>query len=287
VFMGDVGSIWLGFTFAGMAVMGAPRSGERLSLGFWVLLFGLFLLDSGLTLGKRILQGEPVLQAHRMHYYQRLLRMGWGHRRVTGLYLLMASGLATVAVLHFDFFRLPFAALVVVGLIMFAGTYALVHYAEGYKAQLESERGHVLGEVVGGGLWQPLTRFLRRAGIALISDGIIIVIAYALAFGMRFARGMEEGYPFFLGLRDGIIAIVFVHLTLNTVLGAYVQRWPRVRAASALRFGAATAAAGLALVVGEVLLGPVRAIPLSVLGVGAMFSCAGFLGLRYVCAGEH
>jgi hypothetical protein len=39
--------------------------------------------------------------------------------------------------------------------------------------------------------------------------------------------------------------------------------------------------------VGEVLLGPVRAIPLSVLGMGAMFSCAGFLGLRHVHAGER
>ncbi len=287
VFMGDVGSIWLGFTFAGLAVLGAPRSGERLSVGFWVLLFGVFLLDSGLTLGRRVLQGEPVLQAHRTHYYQRLLRIGWGHRRVTGLYLLMATGLAAVAVLHFDFIRLPFAALVVVGLLMFAGTYALVHYAEGYKAQLEAEEGLALGEVSGGGLRQPLTRFLRRAGIALLSDGLIIVLAYALSFGLRFARGMDAAYPFFLGLRDGIIAIVFVHLTLNAAVGAYVQRWPQVRVATALRFGAAAAAAGLALTVGEVLLGPVRAIPLSVLGMGAIFSCAGFLGLRHVRTGER
>ncbi len=282
VFMGDVGSIWLGFTFAGLAVLGAPRSGERLSLGFWVLLFGLFLLDSGLTLGRRVLQGEPVLQAHRTHYYQRLLRIGWGHRRVTGLYLLMATGLGVVAVLHFDIVRLPFVGLVVVGLLMFAGTYALVHYAEGYKAQLEAERGRGLGEVVGGGLWQPLKRFLRRAGIALLADGLIIVMAYALAFGLRFSRGMDGAYPFFLGLRDGIIAIVFVHLTLNAALGIYALRWPRVTAATAFRFGTAAGAAGLALTLGEVLLGPVRAIPLSVLGMGVILSCAGFLGLRCV-----
>lgn len=287
VFMGDVGSIWLGFTFAGLAVLGAPRSGERLSLGFWVLLFGLFLLDSGLTLGRRVLQGEPVLQAHRTHYYQRMLRIGWGHRRVTGLYLLMATGLAVVAVLHFDFVRLPFAALVVVGLLMFSGTYALVHYAENYKAQLEAERGRALGHVVGGGLWQPLARFLRRSGNALIVDTFIVVLAYALAFGLRFARGMDDAYPFLLGLRDGIIAIVFVHLTLNTALGNYSQRWPRVRVTTGLRFGAAAASAGLALMLGEVLLGPVRAIPLSVLGMGAILSWTGFLGLRFFRAGKR
>jgi len=282
VFMGDVGSIWLGFTFAGMAVLGAPRSGERLSLGFWVLLFGVFLLDSGLTLGRRVLQGEPVLQAHRTHYYQRLLRVGWGHRRVSGLYLMMATILAAVAVLHFDFVRLPFVALVVVGLLMFAGTYALVHYAEGYKAQLEFERGSALGEVVGGGLWQPITRFLRRAGMVLLADSVIVVLGYGLAFVLRFATVMELSYPFVLGLRDGIIAIVFVHLTLNAVLGVYIERWPEFRAVIAVRFCAAAATAALVLIVGEVLLGPVRAIPISVIGIGTVLSLVGFLGLRYV-----
>lgn len=73
VFMGDVGSIWLGFTFAGLSVLGAARGEERLSLGFWVLLLGVFLLDTGLTLARRVLKREPVLQAHRTHYYQRLM----------------------------------------------------------------------------------------------------------------------------------------------------------------------------------------------------------------------
>ena len=122
---------------------------------------------------------------------------------------------------------------------------------EGYKAQLEAERGRALGEVVGGGLWQPLARFLRRAGNALIADAFIVVLAYALAFGLRFARGMDAAYPFLLGLRDGIIAIVFVHLTLNAALGVYVRRLPPVSTAITMRYAAA--AVGEALCAAEYL----------------------------------
>ena len=286
VFMGDVGSIWLGFIFAGMAVIGAPRSGERLSLGFWVLLLGIFLLDSGLTLGRRILQGEPILEAHRTHYYQRLLRIGWGHRRVTTLYLVMAAVLAAVAVVHFDFWRLPFSALVIVGLMAFAGTYALVHYVESYKVELEYTRGSPLGKVTAGGLLKPFRILLCRSGAALLSDGLVIIIAYAIAFGLRFAQWESMYYQFFVGIRDGIIAIVFVHLTLNLIMGIYVKRLSLVNGSIILKLFFSSAFSGMALILGEILLGPVHAIPITVLVLGAAFACIGFTIVRYARSGK-
>jgi len=282
VFMGDVGSIWLGFIFAGMAVIGAPRSGERLSLGFWVLLLGIFLLDSGLTLGRRILQGEPVLEAHRTHYYQRLLRVGWGHRRVTTLYLMMAAVLAAVAVIHFDFWRLPFSALVIVGLMAFAGTYALVHYVESHKIELESERGSPLGKVSAGGLLKPFRHLLRHSGAVLLSDVCVVVIAYAIAFGLRFAQWDSSYHQFFVGIRDGIIAIVFVHLTLNLVIGVYVENVSRLHIRYIMKLVFSAALSGMTLILGEILLGPVHAIPVSVLLLGAGFAFTGFTAIRYV-----
>lgn len=280
VFMGDVGSIWLGFTFAGLAVLGADRGEERMSLGFWVLLLGVFLLDTGLTLARRLLQGEPVLQAHRTHYYQRLLGAGWGHRRVTALYLLMAAGLASVSVVHFDIVRLPFAVFVAVGLLTFAGTFTLVNYVESHKSQLEEARGVSSDPVAVFGLGPPVARFLRASGKTVLLDAFIITLMYTLSFLGRFAWQMNTAYPFYLGLRDGIIAIVFVHLTLNAAFGLYSRRGDQVGINMFLRAVAATTCGGLALMVGEVLLGPVRAIPLSVLGMGAVLSCAGFLTLR-------
>ena len=280
VFMGDVGSIWLGFTFAGLSVLGAARGEERLSLGFWVLLLGVFLLDTGLTLARRVLKREPVLQAHRTHYYQRLMQAGWGHRWVTGLYLLLATGLAAVAVLHFDFVRLPFTILVAVALLTFVGTFSLVHYVERYNIQLKNVGVLETARLLIAGLWQPVTNLLRRSGIMLLSEAIIVTLSYALAFVLRFSWEFDVAYPFYLGLRDGIIAIVFVHLTLNAALGLYVRHLSIVVPNITARYAASAAGGGLALMVGEVLLGPVRAIPLSVIGTGAVLSFAGLLTFR-------
>lgn len=79
IFMGDGGSIPLGFLAAALGLAGWQ-------LGAWPgyvppLIFAPFVLDASITLGRRAARGEKVWQAHREHYYQRLIRMGWSHRR--------------------------------------------------------------------------------------------------------------------------------------------------------------------------------------------------------------
>lgn len=89
-FMGDAGSIPLGFLAAAFGILGWQR-------GMWpawfpVLVFSPFILDASVTLAKRLLRGEKVWQAHRSHYYQRLIQAGWGHRRTAlAEYGLMAA----------------------------------------------------------------------------------------------------------------------------------------------------------------------------------------------------
>ena len=79
IFMGDVGSVSLGFLTGAFALWGIQ---ERL-FDFWVpvLIFSPFIVDATVTLFRRLLQGEKVWQAHRKHYYQRLVLGGWGHRK--------------------------------------------------------------------------------------------------------------------------------------------------------------------------------------------------------------
>ncbi len=80
VFMGDAGSIPLGFLSAAMGLWGWQQ-------GLWpvwfpLLVFSPFIMDASVTLLKRMLRREKISQAHREHYYQRLVRIGWGHRNV-------------------------------------------------------------------------------------------------------------------------------------------------------------------------------------------------------------
>lgn len=80
VFMGDAGSIPLGFLAAAMGLWGWQQ-------GLWaawfpLLVFSPFIADASVTLVKRTLRGVKVTEAHREHYYQRLIQMGWSHRRL-------------------------------------------------------------------------------------------------------------------------------------------------------------------------------------------------------------
>jgi UDP-N-acetylmuramyl pentapeptide phosphotransferase/UDP-N-acetylglucosamine-1-phosphate transferase len=96
IFLGDVGSIPLGFLAGALGITGWRD--DVWPLWFPALVFAPFIGDATLTLIKRALRGERVWQAHRQHYYQRMVLMGIGHRRTAGIgYLAML--LCTVAAL--------------------------------------------------------------------------------------------------------------------------------------------------------------------------------------------
>lgn len=78
IFMGDVGSIPLGFLAAAIGIVGWRN--DAWPLWFPLLVFGPFIGDATVTLVRRLLRGERVWRAHREHYYQRMVRMGLGHR---------------------------------------------------------------------------------------------------------------------------------------------------------------------------------------------------------------
>jgi UDP-N-acetylmuramyl pentapeptide phosphotransferase/UDP-N-acetylglucosamine-1-phosphate transferase len=98
IFMGDVGSAFLGFTFAGWAVLSAGTRSGGLPLAAWVVVLAPFLLDAGITLALRVLRGQRWYQPHREHFYQRLVQRGWSHRAVTDLYVGVAAFLAIAAI---------------------------------------------------------------------------------------------------------------------------------------------------------------------------------------------
>lgn len=90
VFMGDVGSIPLGFLAGALGLLGW-RDGVW-PLWFPALVFAPFACDATLTLLRRLARRERVWRAHRDHYYQRLVRMQFGHRGTAWIeYAAMAS----------------------------------------------------------------------------------------------------------------------------------------------------------------------------------------------------
>jgi Fuc2NAc and GlcNAc transferase len=99
IFMGDVGSGFLGFLFGTLAVA-SQNQGTPLPL--WLLLLGVFCVDATATLVRRVARGEVWYAAHREHAYQRAVRAGWSHARVSAAVLAVnvVLGLLAVAAWH-------------------------------------------------------------------------------------------------------------------------------------------------------------------------------------------
>jgi len=88
IFMGDVGSAFLGFCFAAVPLFGtAANSGVKAILPYIAVSFvWLFLFDTVYTFIKRLISGQKVWQAHREHFYQQLIILRHSHEFVTILY---------------------------------------------------------------------------------------------------------------------------------------------------------------------------------------------------------
>jgi UDP-N-acetylmuramyl pentapeptide phosphotransferase/UDP-N-acetylglucosamine-1-phosphate transferase len=89
IFMGDVGSAFLGFTLAVIAVLGSLESPELAYAG--VLVVWPFIFDTSFTILRRLRRKENIFEAHRSHLYQRLVIAGYSHRSVALLYLCLAA----------------------------------------------------------------------------------------------------------------------------------------------------------------------------------------------------
>jgi Fuc2NAc and GlcNAc transferase len=102
IFMGDVGSGFLGFSFGGLAVITLANS--SLPIWVWLILLGIFFVDATITLIRRLVRREVFYEAHRSHAYQ------YASRKL-GSHLLVSLAVATINL----FWLLPLAFLVTAG----------------------------------------------------------------------------------------------------------------------------------------------------------------------------
>ncbi|ALJ35588.1 glycosyltransferase family 4 protein [Azospirillum brasilense] len=94
LFMGDVGSVPLGFTLGWLLLAMAAA-------GLWVaalLIPAYFLADATVTLLRRLAEGKKVWQAHREHFYQKATQRGRNHAQVVRLVLALNAALLLLAV---------------------------------------------------------------------------------------------------------------------------------------------------------------------------------------------
>ena len=96
IFLGDVGSAFIGFTLAVLPIIAVQRKPRFMVAG--ILVVWPFIFDTSFTLVRRLINKENIFEAHRSHLYQRLVIAGYSHRFVTLVYMGLA---VTGAILAF------------------------------------------------------------------------------------------------------------------------------------------------------------------------------------------
>lgn len=102
IFMGDVGSAFLGYTFAVIPLLSRTENWE-IGSDLWIvaiLLVWLFIFDTILTITRRIFKREKIWTAHRQHIYQRFVEMGLSQVKVTVLYVLISLTIVSLIIIN-------------------------------------------------------------------------------------------------------------------------------------------------------------------------------------------
>lgn len=128
VFMGDAGAASLGFLAAAVMLWADAAGIAPLWIG--VMIFSPFFLDATITVIRRALCRERIWEAHRSHYYQRIVQAGWTHRRaVLAEYVLMIGCGVTALCIANSAVWLQWAA-IIVWLLVYSVCIGFVHRRE-------------------------------------------------------------------------------------------------------------------------------------------------------------
>lgn len=118
VFMGDAGSMFLGFVIAGVSVSGVMKSAAAVAVVAPLIVLAIPILDTSFVIMKRIKHGLPVYSADRSHFHHRFFTIGWGQRKtVLALYAWCALMGAVALLLRFVPYREPDGGIAIAGTI--------------------------------------------------------------------------------------------------------------------------------------------------------------------------
>ncbi len=92
IFMGDGGSLYLGFMLSTLSVLGTVKSATLVTMIIPVLVLGVPIFDTFFAIFRRFVNRRPIMEADKGHLHHRLMKLGYGQRRAT----LMLYGITAI-----------------------------------------------------------------------------------------------------------------------------------------------------------------------------------------------
>lgn len=141
IFMGDSGSMFLGFNLAALAVIGLTKSATLISLFIPVVILGLPIMDTFLAIIRRYLNRKPIFVADKGHLHHLLLAQGLTQRQAVGIIYLVDVCLGGSAIL-LSVLTTAQGMLILIGLTVLIligfdklGLFGLKHFSKGETRQ--------------------------------------------------------------------------------------------------------------------------------------------------------
>jgi UDP-GlcNAc:undecaprenyl-phosphate GlcNAc-1-phosphate transferase len=197
IFMGDTGSMFLGFVLAATALQTNQKSSTVAAILIPAIALGLPIMDTLLAIARRALRGRPLFQADKEHIHHRLMAMGLSHRQTVlvlyGFCLVLGTG---ALLLTYTSSGQTALLLVVLALVAFVFLRSLgyMRLARVAETAVDRKRNRAMRSAV-----RPLGRRLRH--LQSVNEMWPIVVQTAGIFtatGVRLqveARGGEDGTP--------------------------------------------------------------------------------------------
>jgi len=122
IFMGDTGSMFLGYTIAAISVLGAMKSAATIALIVPIVALGLPIMDTAFAIIRRFTSGRPIFKPDKGHLHHRLLAMGLTQKQAVLLMYVISGclGLSAIAVTEVNS-RMAMAIIVILVAIAFIG----------------------------------------------------------------------------------------------------------------------------------------------------------------------
>lgn len=81
IFLGDSGALFVGFTLAALSVLGSQKATTAVAVVIPILAFGLPVVDTGVTIARRLISRKPIFQGDNEHIHHMLIARGWSQQR--------------------------------------------------------------------------------------------------------------------------------------------------------------------------------------------------------------
>jgi UDP-GlcNAc:undecaprenyl-phosphate GlcNAc-1-phosphate transferase len=224
IFMGDCGSMFLGFTIGTLSIAGTYHHASNviITIAVPVLIMAIPMFDTIMVSIMRNLTGRSVSKGGKDHISHRLVVLGLSEKKAVLLLYALSIIIGTLAVIYP---YVNFFVITIIGALVLIGLFFLGVFLGETKVYPDEELNIAREKIMGNGSKTVLNTqiFYKRQIVEVLVDFILIVIAYISAYLLRFEGKIPEGDM--MVMIKSFPILIFAQLASFYYVGLYKKIW--------------------------------------------------------------